>query len=165
MSRNVLLIGLDGATFDLLDPLMADGVMPVLQQLVASGVRATLRSTVPALTPPAWTSLVSGRGPGAHGIFDFFRRDSATSPALRFLTSRDVECPTMWSLASDAGLRSTVLNFPSDISAAADCRTRGARRLHAVAAAEARVPPGRVVRSPPRRAVLQPARARARHGA
>jgi predicted AlkP superfamily phosphohydrolase/phosphomutase len=112
MSRDVLLIGLDGATFDLLDPLMADGVMPVLQRLIASGVRATLRSTVPALTPPAWTSLVSGRGPGAHGIFDFFRRDSPTSPSLRFLTSRDVECPTMWSLASDAGLRSTVLNFP-----------------------------------------------------
>jgi predicted AlkP superfamily phosphohydrolase/phosphomutase len=112
MSRNVLLIGLDGATFDVLDPLIADGVMPALQRLIGSGVRATLRSTVPALTPPAWTSLVSGRGPGAHGIFDFFRKDTPTSPSVRFLTSRDVECPTMWSLASDAGLRSTVLNFP-----------------------------------------------------
>jgi predicted AlkP superfamily phosphohydrolase/phosphomutase len=112
MSRNVLLIGLDGATFDILDPLIADGVLPALQRLIGSGVRATLKSTVPALTPPAWTSLVSGRGPGAHGIFDFFRKDTPSSPSVRFLTSRDVECPTVWSLASDAGLRSTVLNFP-----------------------------------------------------
>ena len=112
MSRKVLLIGLDGATFDVLDPLMAEGVMPALQRLIGSGVRATLRSTVPALTPPAWTSLVSGRGPGAHGIFDFFRKDSPSSASVRFLTSRDVECPTIWSLANDAGLRSTILNFP-----------------------------------------------------
>jgi predicted AlkP superfamily phosphohydrolase/phosphomutase len=108
----VLLIGIDGATFDVLDPLIEQGVMPVLGRLIASGVRATLRSTVPALTPPAWTSLVSGRGPGAHGIFDFFRKDTAASQFFRFLTSRDVSCPTMWSLANDAGLRSTVLNFP-----------------------------------------------------
>ena len=112
MSRSVLLIGLDGATFDVLDPLMAGGVMPELSRLIGSGVRATLRSTVPALTPPAWTSLVSGRGPGAHGIFDFFRRETPSNPAVRFLTSRDVACPTIWSLAHDAGLRSTVLNFP-----------------------------------------------------
>jgi predicted AlkP superfamily phosphohydrolase/phosphomutase len=112
MKREVLLIGLDGATFDILDPLMDEGAMPVLRDLIGSGARATLRSTVPALTPPAWTSLVTGRGPGSHGIFDFFRKDSESSPLFRFLTSHDVACPTMWSMATDASLRSTVLNFP-----------------------------------------------------
>jgi predicted AlkP superfamily phosphohydrolase/phosphomutase len=112
VTRDVLLIGLDGATFDILDPLMDEGAMPVLRDLIGSGARATLRSTVPALTPPAWTSLVTGRGPGAHGIFDFFRKDDESSPLFRFLTSHDVACPTMWSLATAAGLRSTVLNFP-----------------------------------------------------
>src|SRR3954470_5946186 len=112
MKRDVLLIGLDGATFDILDPLIDEGRMPVLAELIDSGVRATLRSTVPALTPPAWTSLVTGRGPGAHGIFDFFRKDDEASPLFRFLTSHDVACPTMWSLASSESLRSTVLNFP-----------------------------------------------------
>jgi predicted AlkP superfamily phosphohydrolase/phosphomutase len=112
MTRDVLLIGLDGATFDILDPLMDQGVMPVLRDLIGSGVRATLQSTVPALTPPAWTSLVTGRGPGSHGIFDFFRKDDEASPLFRFLTSHDVACPTMWSLANDEGLRSTILNFP-----------------------------------------------------
>ena len=112
MKRDVLLIGLDGATFDILDPLMSEGAMPVLRDLIGSGVRATLRSTVPALTPPAWTSLVTGRGPGAHGIFDFFRKDDESSPLFRFLTSHDVACPTMWSMATGEGMRSTVLNFP-----------------------------------------------------
>jgi len=112
MTRDVLLIGLDGATFDILDPLMDAGAMPNLRDLIAAGVRATLRSTVPALTPPAWTSLVTGRGPGSHGIFDFFRKDEESSPLFRFLTSHDVACPMMWSLATNEGLRSTVLNFP-----------------------------------------------------
>src|SRR5918992_3666598 len=100
MTRDVLLIGLDGATFDVLDPLMNEGAMPVLRELIDSGTRATLRSTVPALTPPAWTSLVTGRGPGSHGIFDFFRKDSESSPLFRFLTSHDVECPSIWSLVN-----------------------------------------------------------------
>jgi predicted AlkP superfamily phosphohydrolase/phosphomutase len=112
MSREVLLIGLDGATFDILDPLMASGAMPELRALAEGGVRATLQSTVPALTPPAWTSMMTGKGPGRHGIFDFFRKESQSSTLVRLLTSQDVASPPMWSLADSAGLRSTILTFP-----------------------------------------------------
>ena len=112
MKRRTLLIGLDGATFDVLDPLVQDGVMPSLHRLIAGGVRAVLRSTVPALTPPAWTSLVTGRSPGAHGIFDFFRKNSPSSLHFGFVTSGDVTATPMWSIATAANLRSTVLNFP-----------------------------------------------------
>jgi predicted AlkP superfamily phosphohydrolase/phosphomutase len=108
----VVLIGLDGATFDVLDPIVESGEMPFLQRLLQEGVRACLRSTVPALTPPAWTSLLTGRSPGAHGIFDFFRRESAESPRIRFLTSRDIGTEVIWSHANAAGQRMTVLNFP-----------------------------------------------------
>ncbi len=112
MTTRTVLIGLDGATFSVLDMLMQDGVMPFLKGFVASGVRADLRSVVPALTPPAWTSLMTGRGPGQHGIFDFFRKESPQSHHIRFLTSRDVGCETIWSLVNRHGLQSTVLNFP-----------------------------------------------------
>ena len=57
MTAKAVLIGLDGATFSILDPLMAQGVMPFLRSFVDSGVRANLRSVVPPLTPPAWTSV------------------------------------------------------------------------------------------------------------
>jgi predicted AlkP superfamily phosphohydrolase/phosphomutase len=108
-----LLIGLDGATFTILDGLMRDGIMPFLRDFARSGVRADLRTVIPALTPPAWTSLMTGRSPGQHGIFDFFRKDSPRSPRIRLLSSRDVNCETVWSMANRAGKRATVLNFPS----------------------------------------------------
>src|SRR5947199_8232541 len=112
MSVRVLLIGLDGATFSVLDPLMARGTMPFLKKFLGQGVRAGLRTIVPALTPPAWTSLMTGRTPGHHGVFDFFRMDLAESRHIRFATSRDVACDTIWDLASRQGRRVTSLNFP-----------------------------------------------------
>jgi predicted AlkP superfamily phosphohydrolase/phosphomutase len=113
MSVKTLFIGLDGATFSVLDPLIEQGVMPFLQSFFAEGVRAGLRTIVPPLTPPAWTSLMTGRTPGQHGVFDFFRMDSPTSRHIRFFNSNDVQCDTVWSLASAGGLRTTTINFPA----------------------------------------------------
>lgn len=112
MSRT-LLIGLDGATFTALNPLMDAGVMPFLRSFIESGASAPLRTIVPALTPPAWTSLMTGRTPGHHGVFDFFRLESNDSKNIRFFTSKDVRTPTIWSLAADQDKRVTCLNFPS----------------------------------------------------
>jgi len=113
MSIRTLLIGLDGATFSVLDPLMDQGVMPFLKSFFAEGARAGLRTIVPPLTPPAWTSLMTGRTPGQHGVFDFFRMDSPSSRHIRFFNSNDVQCETIWTLASAAGLRTTTINYPA----------------------------------------------------
>lgn len=107
-----LLIGLDGATFTILDPLMGRGVMPFLRDLAARGVRAPLRSVVPALTPPAWTSLATGKRPGHHGVFDFLQKEAPQSHYFRLATSQDVGSATIWSLASEEGRRVIALNFP-----------------------------------------------------
>jgi predicted AlkP superfamily phosphohydrolase/phosphomutase len=112
MAIKTLLLGLDGATFSVLEPMVARGVMPFLGRFMAEGSRAHLRTIVPALTPPAWTSLMTGRTPGHHGVFDFFRMDSAETRHIRFATSRDVSVPTIWQTATDAGCRVTALNFP-----------------------------------------------------
>lgn len=113
MSRKVLLIGLDGATYTLLDPLIEAGVMPFLASFIAEGVRADLRTIIPPLTPPAWTSLLTGRTPGHHGIFDFFQLESPGSKRIRLATSKDVLTPTIAEMVNDAGLQATVLNFPA----------------------------------------------------
>jgi predicted AlkP superfamily phosphohydrolase/phosphomutase len=113
MPIRTLIIGLDGATFTILDFMVENGVMPRLASLWARGARAPLRTIVPPLTPPAWTSLMTGRTPGNHGVFDFFVMDSAEDRHLRFFTSHDVKTPTIFDLASQAGLRVTALNFPS----------------------------------------------------
>src|SRR5690606_34092397 len=71
-----LFIGLDGCTFTVLDEMTRDlpgvGVtMPFMKKILENGVRAKLRSTPNPLTPPAWVSLMTGKGPGEHGVFDF----------------------------------------------------------------------------------------------
>lgn len=112
MTQTVL-IGLDGATFTLLDRLMSEGHMPSLRRFVETGVRADLLSTPNPFTPPAWTTLATGRGPGHHGIFDFVRVTvDGGRPQYIIATSQDVRCETIWSMASRQGRRVASLNFP-----------------------------------------------------
>lgn len=114
MSGRVFLIGWDGATFSILDSLIEEGVMPSLKNLIACGVHSELASVIPPLTPPAWTSLMTGRNPGNHGIFDFLRFEHGPEGhQLRIVNSEDVTCETIWSMTSRHGLKATVLNFPS----------------------------------------------------
>ncbi|MEW6297191.1 MAG: alkaline phosphatase family protein [Thermodesulfobacteriota bacterium] len=112
MNRTVL-IGLDGATFSILDPLMREGLMPFLAELTTKGVRATLLSTPNPLTPPAWTSLMTGRTPGNHGIFDFLiPQETEHGVFLKLLSGRDIQCETVWALVSRHGGKIAALNFP-----------------------------------------------------
>jgi predicted AlkP superfamily phosphohydrolase/phosphomutase len=106
-----LLIGLDGATFDVLEPLAAAGDLPVLADLMARGAWGPLRSVVPPITPTAWSSFMTGKEPGKHGIFDFRLYDPARA-ADRFISSQALTEPTMWELLRDAGLRVGVVGLP-----------------------------------------------------
>ncbi len=110
--KPTMLIGLDGATFSILDPLMEKGHMPFLKQFVAKGVRAELASTIPPITPPAWTSIMTGRSPANHGILDFFRPESPGSHFLRFVNTKQLKCETIWALLTRHDISSISLNFP-----------------------------------------------------
>jgi predicted AlkP superfamily phosphohydrolase/phosphomutase len=114
MSRT-LLLGLDGATRTSLDPLFASGVMPFLRDFAASGSSGTLLSTVCPVTPPAWTSMITGRSPGHHGIYDFIRVENQTlgHVPFRLANARDIRCEPLWSIVSRLGKRSAFLNFPN----------------------------------------------------
>jgi predicted AlkP superfamily phosphohydrolase/phosphomutase len=107
-----LLIGLDGATFTILDPYVRSGLIPCVGELLQRGCRAELRSIMPPLTPPAWTSLVTGKRPGQHGIFDFFQKEDPGSVYFTFASSQDVRSETIWTLASAQKRRVISLNFP-----------------------------------------------------
>jgi predicted AlkP superfamily phosphohydrolase/phosphomutase len=108
-----ILIGIDGATFSILDPLMVDGQMPNLMAIVKDGVRGELMSTPHPLTPPAWTTLMTGRTPGNHGIFDFIWAEERGEQAFFTLNNfRDIQVETIWTLISRLGGSVTALNFP-----------------------------------------------------
>lgn len=112
MKPRVVLIGIDGATFTLFDPMMRQGVMPFLKSFVEDGVRAELESVVPPLTPPAWVTLMTGRSPGYHGVMDFFTPTAPGSRHLRTLTSHHVTAEYLWQIASRAGHSVTAINYP-----------------------------------------------------
>ena len=91
MSKKVLFIGLDGATFDVLDPLISQGLMPKLKHFIDQGVRGPLETTIPPITPTAWVSWMTGKNPGKHGVFEFLLRRADTTQqgdAIRRLGKR-----------------------------------------------------------------------------
>src|SRR5262245_330417 len=67
----VLVIGLDGATFDVLGPLTADGTMPHLAALMRESALVRLNSVEPTITPTAWTTFQTGCDPADHAILDY----------------------------------------------------------------------------------------------
>ncbi|TKJ42533.1 hypothetical protein CEE37_02265 [candidate division LCP-89 bacterium B3_LCP] len=70
--RKTLIFGIDGGTWDILNPLLERGVMPCLNRLRESGAWGNLQSVVPVNSAAAWSSLVTGMAPEKHGIYDFF---------------------------------------------------------------------------------------------
>lgn len=70
--RRTLIFGIDGGTWDVLNPLMDRGVMPCLSQLKAEGAWGNLESVVPVNSAAAWSSFLTGIAPEKHGVYDFF---------------------------------------------------------------------------------------------
>jgi predicted AlkP superfamily phosphohydrolase/phosphomutase len=110
-AERIFIVSLDGATFDVLVPLVDQGVMPNLRVLMARGVRADLESTIPPVTPVAWTSFMTGKNPGRHGVFGFRLYDPATRRDT-FADSRAIRSKTLWQILSDKGKRVGVVNLP-----------------------------------------------------
>lgn len=111
LTDKLLIIGLDGATFDVLDPMMAAGRMPNLKRFIERGVAGVLHSTKPPITPAAWTTFMTGKGPGRHGIVDFEKYDPHAH-TLSFNSTFEIREKTLWELLSEKGLRVGSVNVP-----------------------------------------------------
>ncbi len=109
--RRVFMIGWDGATFDLIHPWVAEGKLPNIARLLDEGTHGPLRSTVPPWTFPAWTSFMTGKNPGKHGIFDFFRPRPG-SYNLEFVNGGHRRGATFWKLLSAAGRSVVSISLP-----------------------------------------------------
>ncbi|MFP4646543.1 MAG: alkaline phosphatase family protein [Candidatus Acetothermia bacterium] len=109
--KNILIFGLDGVTFALLDKWMENGDLPYLSKLVKGGVRADLRSTLPPVTGPAWTSFQTGTNPGKHGIFDWGSSEEG-SYGEGMVDSTHIQTDTIWEILSRAGREVGVIGLP-----------------------------------------------------
>src|SRR5215813_2846442 len=107
----VVILGLDGATFDLILPWVQSGKLPHFAQLLHQGISGRLRSTVPPMSPPAWNSFMTGKNPGKHGIFDFTGR-KPQSYETSFINAAWRRAPDFWQYLTEAGKRIAVLSVP-----------------------------------------------------
>jgi predicted AlkP superfamily phosphohydrolase/phosphomutase len=108
--HKLLVIGLDGATFDLLEPWAASGALTAFARWLQLGAHGRLRS-FPNNTAPAWATFATGLNPGQHGVFHEFGW-SADRRSLRATQGADRHGQSFWCIASDAGRRVLVVNVP-----------------------------------------------------
>jgi predicted AlkP superfamily phosphohydrolase/phosphomutase len=107
----ILIVGLDGATFDLLGPWMERGELPRLKGLLERSSHGRLLSTIPPISPPAWASFMTGVNPGKHGIYDFIAfKDHSFEKVL--LNATHIRSRRFWDLAGRHGRKSTILHLP-----------------------------------------------------
>src|SRR5215469_16060592 len=104
LAMKVMVLGLDGATWDVLEPMIQEGVLPNLARLREQGAWGALGSVFPPLSPVAWTAVMTGKNAGKHGIFEFLeqRHDPLTS---RVNSSRAIQAKLVWEIAAEHGKR------------------------------------------------------------
>ena len=106
-----MVIGLDGATLDLIEGWALGGHLPVFLKIMNQGIYGKLRSVMPVLSSAAWTSFMTGVNPGKHGIYDFVRRD-VDSYRLRPVHRGHIKAPTFWKILGDHGYKVGIINIP-----------------------------------------------------
>jgi predicted AlkP superfamily phosphohydrolase/phosphomutase len=109
--RKVIVIGLDGATLDLILPWIHKGFLPNFQRIVKNGVWGHLTSTIPPFTAPAWTSFMTGKNPGKHGIYDFMVRKQGTYESSS-VNASFCDADSLWRIIGAEGKKVGVINVP-----------------------------------------------------
>ncbi|MEJ2747472.1 MAG: alkaline phosphatase family protein [Anaerolineae bacterium] len=111
IKRKVAVFGMDGITFDLLQPWLDEGRMPHLAQLLAEGAGGRLRSTIPPVSASAWASFATGSNPGQHGLVDFTYPEK---DGYRIMVSngRTRSAPALWEIVGQAGGQTGVVSMP-----------------------------------------------------
>src|SRR5258708_3423230 len=107
-----VVIGLDGATFDIIQPLADAGRLPVLARLMREGASAPLRSTLLPNSFPGWASCTTGTSEGMHGVFSPFIKNQSNY-SVRAMSGRDIMTRPIWDIVSEQGGRSLVVNVPT----------------------------------------------------
>lgn len=107
------MVGLDGATFDLIKPWVKEGSLPNLARIMEQGSYGNLMSVIPPLTTPAWASFITGKNPGKHGVFDFAERIDG-SYDIRWVTSLSRRGRSLWKIISSHGGEIGVINIPNN---------------------------------------------------
>ena len=109
--NKVVFIGIDGASWWFVDKMIEDGELPNLARVKREGARAVLRSTSVYMSPPAWTTMMTGVVPHKHGVYTFGKPGDGEQGFVD-VNAEDVVVPTVTDVASYAGRRVASVNVP-----------------------------------------------------
>ncbi len=110
-NRQVLVIGLDGATFDLIGPWIEEGRMPTLRRLMKEGASGVLTTTLPPISSSAWVSFATGKNPGKHGLVDFVH-PRPDSYQISIVSPQQRAAKAIWNLLSEIGRQVGIVGMP-----------------------------------------------------
>ncbi|MGB0388804.1 MAG: alkaline phosphatase family protein [Ardenticatenaceae bacterium] len=110
--QKVMVIGLDGATFDLMKPWIATGKLPNLAQVIFNGSYGDLTSVTPPESPLAWPSFATGKNPGKHGVFGFYEPHPNKEYSLSPINARSNRAKTLYKILGEAGKNVISLAVP-----------------------------------------------------
>lgn len=108
--RKVLLIGWDAADWEVITPMLEEGLMPALEGLINRGVMGNLATLQPILSPMLWNSVATGKFADKHGIHGFIEPDPKNGGARPY-TSTSRKCKALWNILTQSGLRSNVVGW------------------------------------------------------
>ncbi|MBI4853856.1 MAG: alkaline phosphatase family protein [Acidobacteria bacterium] len=111
MNTQVVIVGLDAATFSLINQYIGEGLLPNIQKMISEGSSGLLLSTPNMHSASSWTSIITGKNPGKHGIYVFSDRTFATNKQAIF-TGADRKCDSMFRILTNAGYRVGMMNIP-----------------------------------------------------
>lgn len=114
---DLIVLGLDGASWTLLEKFMQQGHLPNLRELIAHSSRSRLDSIIPPVTGPAWPAIATGLNPGRLGTYDFYNRRSLDDYALYPVRSDQLRNRAFWDEVARQGFRVGVFGYPMLIPA------------------------------------------------
>jgi len=107
----LLVIGLDGATWNVLIPLIKKGKLHTLEELMNNGVYGDLESTIPHITFPAWKSYSTGKNPGKLGVY-WFLYPNFKEKSFLSNNSKDFKSYDYWDILGTEGIQCGILDMP-----------------------------------------------------
>jgi len=111
MSGRVIVLGLDGISFDLIGKWIDSNELPTFRKLRDEYPSGNLKSTILPLTCVSWTSIFTGRNPGKHGIIDFGELDREKYWYSHYNDSKDVKSEYVWDILEEKGIKCGVINI------------------------------------------------------
>ena len=118
-NKKVIVLGFDGLSPDIVEPMMAEGALPHFARLKEKGSYSTLSTTNPSQSPVAWSGFATGRNPGKNGVFDFIIRDPkdyglalSLSNIEKGKAKRVIKSKCFWQYTSDKKIPTVIITAP-----------------------------------------------------